>query len=251
MGANCCSHQKEPAEITIIKPEQNIASTSINKTNNNNTNETDNAIQIIDIEQNNKNQNIVNNELNQDFDYNALQNTSTPLSQKEIDDILNQAFKNADYNQEINMINNNTPLYTQEQIQNQNEGDQNLNLEEILKKQSYQSNTDLDIEEIIKNASNNQNEQINNNNLNLDALFNQQGNTQLDDEYINKIFESTEKLAPNSNDITNNNNPLFLSQRIKPIQKKDMTPLDDKYISSYNSTQRKFDFVPSQLNKNF
>lgn len=251
MGANCCSHQKEPAEITIIKPEQNIASTSINKTNNNNTNETDNAIQIIDIEQNNKNQNIVNNELNQDFDYNALQNTSTPLSQKEIDDILNQAFKNADYNQEINMINNNTPLYTQEQIQNQNEGDQNLNLEEILKKQSYQSNTDLDIEEIIKNASNNQNEQINNNNLNLDALFNQQGNTQLDDEYINKIFESTEKLAPNSNDITNNNNPLFLSQQIKPIQKKDMTPLDDKYISSYNSTQRKVDFVPSQLNKNF
>ena len=133
MGASCCSHQKEPSEITIIKPEQNIASTSINKTNNNNTNETDNAIQIIDIEQNNKNQNIVNNELNQDFDYNALQNTSTPLSQKEIDDILNQAFKNADYNQEINMINNNTPLYTQEQIQNQNEGDQNLNLEEILK----------------------------------------------------------------------------------------------------------------------
>jgi hypothetical protein len=251
MGANCCSHQKEPSEITIIKPEQNIASTSINKTNNNNTNETDNAIQIIDIEQNNKNQNIVNNEFNQDFDYNALQNTSTPLSQKEIDDILNQAFKNADYNQEINMINNNTPLYTQEQIQNQNEGDQNLNLEEILKKQSYQSNTDLDIEEIIKNASNNQNEQINNNNLNLDALFNQQGNTQLDDEYINKIFESTEKLAPNSNDITNNNNPLFLSQRIKPTQIKDMTPLDDKYISSYNSTQRMVDFVPSQLNNNF
>ena len=224
MGANCCSHQKEPPEITIIKPEQNIASTSINKTNNNNTNETDNAIQIIDIEQNNKNQNIVNNELNQDFDYNALQNTSTPLSQKEIDDILNQAFKNADYNQEINMINNNTPLYTQEQIQNQNEGDQNLNLEEILKKQSYQSNTDLDIEEIIKNASNNQNEQINNNNLNLDALFNQQGNTQLDDEYINKIFESTEKLASNSNDITNNNNPLFLSQQIKPIQIKLIIP---------------------------
>jgi len=135
--------------------------------------------------------------------------------------------------------------------QNQNEGDQNLNLEEILKKQSYQSNTDLDIEEIIKNASNNQNEQINNNNLNLDALFNQQGNTQLDDEYINKIFESTEKLARNSNDITNNNNPLFLSQQIKPIQIKDMTHLDDKYISSYNSTQRKVDFVPSQLNNNF
>ena len=42
------------------------------------------------------------------------------MSQKEIDDILNQAFKNADYNQEINMINNNTPLYTQEQIQNLN-----------------------------------------------------------------------------------------------------------------------------------
>ena len=139
-----------------------------------------------------------------------------------------------------NQNNQNIPLeqeiekYLSSQPKNENEKDNNidLNLEEILKKQSNQSKTDFDIEEIIKNSESKENNQIDNNNLNLDIFFNQTGNQQISDELINKLFESADK----KND--NNNNPLFLSQQIQTKKLKSDLPIDDKYYSPANSPQR-------------
>ena len=261
MGSSCCSKVKEPTEITILKPEKNIISSNQNQNNSEQYN--NNNLQVIDMEQSGNNQNILTNISNQQ--YNSYQNNTSPLSQKEIDDILNQAFPNVNNYQDINLnennINNNvTPsqyqnidlnnLYQNKNNQNipleqeierylssqpKNEKDINndLNLEEILKKQSNQSKTDFDIEEIIKNTESKENNQIDNNNLNLDIFFNQTGNQQISDELINKLFESADKKKDD-----NNNNPLFLSQQIQTTKLKSDLPIDDKYYSPGNSPQR-------------
>ena len=262
MGSSCCSKVKEPTEITILKPEKNIISSNQNQNNSEQYN--NNNLQVIDMEQSGNNQNILTNIPNQQ--YNSYQNNTSPLSQKEIDDILNQAFPNVNNYQDINInlnennINNNvTPsqyqnidlnnLYQNKNNQNipleqeierylssqpKNEKDINndLNLEEILKKQSNQSKTDFDIEEIIKNTESKENNQIDNNNLNLDIFFNQTGNQQISDELINKLFESADKKKDD------NNNPLFLSQQIQTTKLKSDLPIDDKYYSPGNSPQR-------------
>ena len=279
MGVSCCSHAKEPSEITILKPEKNIISSNNVQTNQNNIiNNVNNNPQIVDLEQKsrNQNQNITNNTLNQPNDLNSYQNSSSsPLTKKEIDELLNQAFQNNNNYQDINNtnpnnnINNVTPQYENVDLnkyfQNQNQNEQNvpleqelekyitsqpdnknqinqendadLNIEEILKKQSNQTNTDFDIEEIIKNTESNINKQSKNNvddninNLNLDVFFNQTGNAQISDEFINKLFETTDKRS-------NNNNPLYLSQQAHPVQFKEALPANNQYYSPGNSPQR-------------
>ena len=74
---------------------------------------------------------------------------------------------------------------------------------------------------------------MNNNNLNLDSLFNQQKDSQIDDDLINKIFEYSEQRTKN--------NPLYLSQQIKPTQMNNILNNDNNnniYYSPNNSTQR-------------
>lgn len=261
MGASCCSNVKEPKEITITKPEKNIL---ISNTNDNNEQNTNN-LKIIDLEQNSKNQNQTYNTFNQQIDINSYQNTSTPLTQKELDDILNQALQNVDDLQDIMVNPNNINSYQNENtdinnlISNQDQNAQNipieqeiqknispqlntqnqvnqeynddLNIEEIIKKQSNQSKTDLDIEEIVKNTELNQNNQADNNfnDLNFDIFFNNSGNEQITDELIDKIFESTEK---------RNNNPLYLSQQIQPTKMKGNMNVNNQYYSPSNSVQR-------------
>ena len=266
MGVNCCSYEKEPMEITVMKPEENINDKIINQkkeqydTNN---------INILDLEQN-QNKNIIDNSLNQPYYYSANQSSTSPMSQKEIDDLLNQAFNNENNNQDIynnnnnkveNLIpNQNENLNLDNLYQNQTNGQNgqnisiekeldkyissqqntennqieyqnNTNLEEILKQQSNQSNTDLNIDEILKNSGLKTNEQVNNNNLNLDSLFNQQKDSQIDDDLINKIFEYSEQRTKN--------NPLYLSQQIKPTQMNNILNNDNNiYYSPNNSTQR-------------
>ena len=271
MGSSCCSKVKEPTEITILKPEKNIRSSNQNQNNSEQYNT--NNFQIIDIEQNGNYQNTLSNISNQ-FDLNSYQNNTSPLTQKEIDDILNQAFPNSNSNyQEMNInlndnninnnINNNVtpPQYKNTDLNNlyQNQNNQNipleqeiekylssqpknenpkekennidLNIEEILKKQSNQSKTDFDIEEIIKNTESKENNQKANNDLNLDIFFNQTGNQQISDDLINKLFESSDKRS-------DNNNPLFLSQQIQPRNLKNDLSNDNKYYSPGNSPQR-------------
>ena len=266
MGVNCCSYEKEPMEITVMKPEENINDKIINQkkeqydTNN---------VNILDLEQN-QNKNIIDNSLNQPYYYSANQSSTSPMSQKEIDDLLNQAFNNENNNQNIynnnnnnieNLIpNQNENLNLDNLYQNQTNGQNgqnisiekeldkyissqqntennqieyqnNTNLEEILKQQSNQSNTDLNIDEILKNSGLKTNEQVNNNNLNLDSLFNQQKDSQIDDDLINKIFEYSEQRTKN--------NPLYLSQQIKPTQMNNILNNDNNiYYSPNNSTQR-------------
>ena len=282
MGASCCSHAKEPVEITILKPESNVIASNTNKEGDYNNN-----FQIIDLEQNlaNQNQNILttnNSEQPLDININSYQNNTTPLTQKEIDDILNQAFSNPNNAQPINNnisndnnniinINNNIESTNQYQNidlnnfyqnQNQNQNNQNipleqeidkfistqpinqneaqkpqnnaeLNIEEILKQNSNNTNTDYDIEELLKNTESKANNQIdsNNNNLNLDVFFNQTGNAQISDEFINKLFETTDKRS-------NNKNPLYLSQQAHPVQFKEALPVNNQYYSPGNSPQR-------------
>lgn len=289
MGSSCCSHSKEPPEITISKPEENIPLSLSNQNKNNNDQYINNNFQIVNIEQNVNKENLLTNSAEQPFDINSFQNNNIPLSQKEIDDILNQAYSNENNYQEINnnlkenKINNNlniindvTPSQYQNidlnnLYQNQNQNTQNipleqeiekyissqpknqtqiekknnidLTLEEILKKQSNQSNTDYDIEEIIKNTEPKTNKQINNgNDLDLNIFFNQTENPQISEELINKLFESNDKRS-------NNENPLFLSQQIEQKPLNGVFPENDKYNPPGNSPQRSVVLQPvsSQL----
>jgi len=289
MGSSCCSHSKEPPEITISKPEENIPLSLSNQNKNNNDQYINNNFQIVNIEQNVNKENLLTNSAEQPFDINSFQNNNIPLSQKEIDDILNQAYSNENNNQEINnnlkenKINNNlniindvTPSQYQNidlnnLYQNQNQNTQNipleqeiekyissqpknqtqiekknnidLTLEEILKKQSNQSNTDYDIEEIIKNTEPKTNKQINNSNdLDLNIFFNQTENPQISEELINKLFESNDKRG-------NSDNPLFLSQQIEQKPLNGVFPENDKYNPPGNSPQRSVVLQPvsSQL----
>ena len=121
-------------------------------------------------------------------------------------------------------------LFAENQIQYEN----NTNIEDKLKQQSNQSNTDLNIDEILKNSELKPNEQINDdNNLNLDSLFNQQRDSQIDDDLINKIFEYSEQ--------RNKNNPMYQSQQIKPSQINNIlsgNSGNNKFYSTNNTPQR-------------
>ena len=167
-------------------------------------------------------------DININLNENNINNNVTPSQYQNID--LNNLYQNKN--------NQNIPLeqeierYLSSQPKNEKDINNDLNLEEILKKQSNQSKTDFDIEEIIKNTESKENNQIDNNNLNLDIFFNQTGNQQISDELINKLFESADKKKDD------NNNPLFLSQQIQTTKLKSDLPIDDKYYSPGNSPQR-------------
>ena len=116
MGINCCSNAKEPTDITITKPEKNMTSTSQNPIYQNNQIKVQNITeQIQDLKQSTENSNsniVIPNEMNTlNSNSDANQNILTPLTQKEIDDILNKVnYDNQPQEQQkeiINLENNN------------------------------------------------------------------------------------------------------------------------------------------------
>ena len=116
MGINCCSNAKEPTDITITKPEKNMTSTSQNPIYQNNQIKVQNITeQIQDLKQSTENSNsniIIPNEMNTlNSNSETNQNILTPLTQKEIDDILNKVnYDNQPQEQQkeiINLENNN------------------------------------------------------------------------------------------------------------------------------------------------
>ena len=187
MGINCCSNAKEPADITITKPEKNMTSTSQNPIYENNQIKVQNITeQIQDLKQSTENSNsniIIPNEmntLNSNSDVN--QNTISPLTQKEIDDILNkvnydnqpQIQQKEIINLENNNINNNvTPNEPKmQQVEKNITQNNNLDIEQMLKLQKPNDINEQNIpkqeqKEIIQpNLNINQNipkENINNN----------------------------------------------------------------------------------------
>lgn len=159
MGINCCSNAKEPTDITITKPEKNMTSTSQNPLHQNNNVKVQNITeQIQDLKQSTDNSNsniIVPNDLNtlNNSDINQNNNIS-PLTQKEIDEILNKAnydnqpqveqkeIINVENKNIANNINNNVTPLEQKIKQNENIIIQNndLDIDQLLNSQT-QNNT--------------------------------------------------------------------------------------------------------------
>jgi len=233
MGINCCSNAKEPADITITKPEKNMTSTSQNPIYENNQIKVQNITeQIQDLKQSTENSNsniIIPNEmntLNSNSDVN--QNTISPLTQKEIDDILNkvnydnqpQVQQKEIINLENNNINNNvTPNEPKMQRVEKNiTQNNNLDIEQMLKLQTPNDINEQNIpkqeqKEIIQpNLDINQNipkENINNN-INIQNNQIQNNIPQNQNVYI----------QPNLNIIPNieNQTPKIITQNIQTTQ---------------------------------
>ena len=210
MGINCCSNAKEPTDITITKPEKNMTSTSQNPLHLNNNVKVQNINeQIQDLKQSTENSNsniIVPNDLNtlNNSDINQNNNIS-PLTQKEIDEILNKA--NYDNQPQVeqkeiikvenkniaNNINNNvTPL---EQKIKQNE---NIIIQ----------NNDLDIDQLLNSQT--QNNTQNNANIpkqeqnivqqyNLNQNVPKKNINNIDNNKINNNINTIPKQNPNAN----------------------------------------------------
>ena len=210
MGINCCSNAKEPTDITITKPEKNMTSTSQNPLYQNNNVKVQNITeQIQDLKQSTENSNsniIVPNDLNtlNNSDINQNNNIS-PLTQKEIDEILNKAnydnqpqveqkeIINVENKNIANNINNNvTPL---EQKIKQNE---NIIIQ----------NNDLDIDQLLNSQT--QNNTQNNANIpkqeqnivqqyNLNQNVPKKNINNIDNNKINNNINTIPKQNPNAN----------------------------------------------------
>ena len=226
MGINCCSNAKEPTEITITKPEKNMSSTSQNPISQNNQIKVQNITeQIQDLKQSmeNSNSNIIipneMNTLNSNSDVN--QNNISPLSQKEIDDILNkvnydnqpQVQQKEIINIEKNNINNNiinnvTPnvqniqqIQKNEKIITQNN---NSGIDQLLKPQNQNDANNQNIpkqeqKEIIQ-PNVNQNipkENININNINIQNIQNDQMKTNIPQQDKNVYIQPIQNITPN------------------------------------------------------
>lgn len=226
MGINCCSNAKEPTEITITKPEKNMSSTSQNPISQNNQIKVQNITeQIQDLKQSmeNSNSNIIipneMNTLNSNSDVN--QNNISPLSQKEIDDILNkvnydnqpQVQQKEIINIEKNNINNNiinnvTPnvqniqqIQKNEKIITQNN---NSGIDQLLKPQNQNDANNQNIpkqeqKEIIQ-PNVNQNipkENININNINIQNIQNDQMKTNIPQQDKNIYIQPIQNITPN------------------------------------------------------
>ena len=180
MGANCCSHAKEPPEITILKPEKNMSTTSqnpiINNQKNDANNNNNNNEQIVVMQQvkDGTSENFTNikfekefeNAFTQPFDintlYNSENNSNNPLSfnKKELDDVFNQGFRyvrksflvegNNNLNNNIitenNNINNN--------VITENNNNNGINIDEIMNQQNQEIQYNQNIQ---VNDDNNQN----------------------------------------------------------------------------------------------
>ena len=193
MGVNCCSHAKESQDITIIKPEKSMTSPSQNPLI-----KTEKRDQLSFIQ--NKN-NIISSEvintnsqknLNQPLDgnnnlYPSNENSGFPLSEKEIDDLLNNINTNnyqANPQQQVinTNVNNNSIKTEQNMLENKNNLVQN----------SRPNNQILNIPQNIQSNHNIQNQNINkiNNPIQKEAIqINQNKNPQIN--YINNNNNNT------------------------------------------------------------
>ncbi len=266
MGINCCSNAKEPTEITITKPEKNMSSTSQNPISQNNQIKVQNITeQIQDLKQSmeNSNSNIIipneMNTLNSNSDVN--QNNISPLSQKEIDDILNkvnydnqpQVQQKEIINIEKNNINNNiinnvTPnvqniqqIQKNEKIITQNN---NSGIDQLLKPQNQNDANNQNIpkqeqKEIIQ-PNVNQNipkENININNINIQNIQNDQMKTNIPQQDKNVYIQPIQNITPNIQSQTQK----IIAQN---IQKTQNIPRQNPNVSNVNI--QNFQNIPVQ-----
>ena len=266
MGINCCSNAKEPTEITITKPEKNMSSTSQNPISQNNQIKVQNITeQIQDLKQSmeNSNSNIIipneMNTLNSNSDVN--QNNISPLSQKEIDDILNkvnydnqpQVQQKEIINIEKNNINNNiinnvTPnvqniqqIQKNEKIITQNN---NSGIDQLLKPQNQNDANNQNIpkqeqKEIIQ-PNVNQNipkENININNINIQNIQNDQMKTNIPQQDKNIYIQPIQNITPNIQSQTQK----IIAQN---IQKTQNIPRQNPNVSNVNI--QNFQNIPVQ-----
>ena len=266
MGINCCSNAKEPTEITITKPEKNMSSTSQNPISQNNQIKVQNITeQIQDLKQSmeNSNSNIIipneMNTLNSNSDVN--QNNISPLSQKEIDDILNkvnydnqpQVQQKEIINIEKNNINNNiinnvTPnvqniqqIQKNEKIITQNN---NSGIDQLLKPQNQNDANNQNIpkqeqKEIIQ-PNVNQNipkENININNINIQNIQNDQMKTNIPQQDKNVYIQPIQNITPNIQSQTQK----IIAQN---IQKTQNIPRQNPNVSNVNT--QNFQNIPVQ-----
>lgn len=266
MGINCCSNAKEPTEITITKPEKNMSSTSQNPISQNNQIKVQNITeQIQDLKQSmeNSNSNIIipneMNTLNSNSDVN--QNNISPLSQKEIDDILNkvnydnqpQVQQKEIINIEKNNINNNiinnvTPnvqniqqIQKNEKIITQNN---NSGIDQLLKPQNQNDANNQNIpkqeqKEIIQ-PNVNQNipkENININNINIQNIQNGQMKTNIPQQDKNVYIQPIQNITPNIQSQTQK----IIAQN---IQKTQNIPRQNPNVSNVNI--QNFQNIPVQ-----
>ena len=208
MGVNCCSHAKESPDITITKPEKNMTSTSqnpivkANKKVQNSFNQNNNINNIITTEViNTNNQKGLNQPLdvNNNNAYTSSQNSIFPLTEKEIDDLLNNIGNNND--------NNNYQTNSQQQVINNNIINNNIqqkgeNIQE--NKNNLVQNNQPDIEE-LKLPTNPQSQNLNLvNNLAQNEIIKTNQNNFQENNYIN-----------NNNININNNNDKYIDELLK------------------------------------
>ena len=266
MGINCCSNAKEPTEITITKPEKNMSSTSQNPISQNNQIKVQNITeQIQDLKQSmeNSNSNIIipneMNTLNSNSDVN--QNNISPLSQKEIDDILNkvnydnqpQVQQKEIINIEKNNINNNiinnvTPnvqniqqIQKNEKIITQNN---NSGIDQLLKPQNQNDannqNIPKQVQKEIIQPNVNQNipkENININNINIQNIQNDQMKTNIPQQDKNVYIQPIQNITPNIQSQTQK----IIAQN---IQKTQNIPRQNPNVSNVNI--QNFQNIPVQ-----
>ena len=160
MGVNCCSHDREPPEITINKPEKNI-----NAQNQNQDNSQANNLVVINPSQYNQTSSNYHSYVNSDLIYHSTEqnipqtanenadlnkyfttvnSNKEPLAytEKEIQDIFNQAMKNSGVNENV--------------LNNTNNGQSNIQNNPIYQNQNY-----------INNLNNQNLQQNKNNNINI------------------------------------------------------------------------------------
>ena len=266
MGINCCSNAKEPTEITITKPEKNMSSTSQNPISQNKQIKVQNITeQIQDLKQSmeNSNSNIIipneMNTLNSNSDVN--QNNISPLSQKEIDDILNkvnydnqpQVQQKEIINIEKNNINNNiinnvTPnvqniqqIQKNEKIITQNN---NSGIDQLLKPQNQNDannqNIPKQVQKEIIQPNVNQNipkENININNINIQNIQNDQMKTNIPQQDKNVYIQPIQNITPNIQSQTQK----IIAQN---IQKTQNIPRQNPNVSNVNI--QNFQNIPVQ-----
>jgi len=210
MGINCCSNAKEPTDITITKPEKNMTSTSQNPLHQNNNVKVQNITeQIQDLKQSTENSNsniIIPNDLNtlNNSDINQNNNIS-PLTQKEIDEILNKAnydnqpqveqkeIINVENKNIANNINNNVTPLEQKIKQNENIIIQNndLDIDQLLNSQTQnntQNNANIPKQEQNIVQQHNLNQNVPKKNIN-----------NIDNNKINNNINTIPKQNPNAN----------------------------------------------------
>ena len=243
MGANCCSHAKEPPEITILKPEKNMSTTSqnpiINNQKNDVNNNNNNNEQIVVMQQvkDGTSENFTNikfekefeNAFTQPFDintlYNSENNSNNPLSfnKKELDDVFNQGFRyvrksflvegNNNLNNNIitenNNINNN--------VITENNNNNGINIDEIMNQQNQEIQYNQNIQ---VNDDNNQNinNQMNEKGQKIEQILypiNQnQITTTTKNIQINQNLENIQQPIQNMQNIPNNQNIEIVNQNI-------------------------------------